>query len=156
MTDSSPPARAQAPSAGALAWELMYEVFKASKPYIESVAATLELTPQLMLSLKVLRNDRPMTMSELAGSLGCDASNVTAIVDRLESRGYVERRSVGHDRRVKALVMTDSGVGLAERIHAAMQSPPPPIANLSADDLAALCGIFTRALASLEATPGES
>ncbi|GAC1302810.1 MAG: hypothetical protein NVSMB21_01140 [Vulcanimicrobiaceae bacterium] len=150
MTDTPTPAPALAPCSGARAWELMYEVFKASKPYIESVAATFELTPQLMLSLKVLSNDRPMTMSELAGSLGCDASNVTAIVDRLESRGYVDRRSAGHDRRVKALVMTDAGLELASRIHAAMQSPPPPIANLCAADLSALCSIFTRALASLE------
>lgn len=128
----------------------MYEVFKASKPYMETVAGTFELTPQQMFSLRVLSNDRPMAMSELATSLGCDASNVTAIVDKLESRGLVERRSADHDRRIKALVMTVAGVELAERIHERMQSPPPAIANLRIEDAEALCGIFTRALASLE------
>ena len=128
----------------------MYDVFKASKPYMESVAGTFELTPQQMFSLRALTNERPMAMSELAMSLGCDASNVTAIVDKLESRGLVERRSADHDRRVKALVMTEAGVELAARIHERLQSPPPPIANLSERDLSALCDIFTRALVSLE------
>lgn len=128
----------------------MYEVLKASKPFMESVASTFELTPQQMISLKMLSNERPMAMSELAGSLGCDASNVTAIVDKLESRGLVERRSSDQDRRVKALIMTAAGVKLAARIHERMRVPPPAIANLDEKDLAALCDILTRALASLD------
>ena len=141
---------AAVPCTGGRAWELMHEVWKASKPFIESVAGAFDLSPQQMISLKMLRNDRPMAMSELAGSLGCDASNVTSIVDRLEARGLVERRSADHDRRVKALVMTAAGVELAGRIHERMRVPPPPIANLADDDLVALCGIFERALRSLE------
>lgn len=153
MTNPSKVISAVESCPGALAWELMYEVFKASKPYLETVANTLELTPQQMFTIKVLNNDRPMAMSELATSLGCDASNVTAIVDKLESRGLLERRSADHDRRVKALVMTEAGVELAARIHERMQSPPPPIANLCESDLRTLCGIFSRALASLENAP---
>jgi DNA-binding MarR family transcriptional regulator len=128
----------------------MYEVLKASKPFMESVASTFELTPQQMVSLKMLSNERPMAMSELAGSLGCDASNVTAIVDKLESRGLVERRSSDQDRRVKALIMTAAGVELAARIHERMRVSPPAIANLDEKDLTALCDILTRALASLD------
>jgi DNA-binding MarR family transcriptional regulator len=89
-------------------------------------------------------------MSELATSLGCDASNVTAIVDKLESRGLVERRAADRDRRVKALVMTDAGVRLRERIEERMQQQPPPaIDNLSEADQRALATILERALASL-------
>ncbi len=128
----------------------MYDVFKASKPYMETVASGFDLTPQQVWALKSLGNDRPMAMSELATSLGCDASNVTAIVDKLESRGLVERRSADHDRRVKALVVTPQGLELSERIHERMQCPPPAIANLSSEDSETLCAIFERALASLE------
>lgn len=128
----------------------MYEVFKASKPYMEAVASTFDLTPQQLWALKSLGNERPMAMSELATSLGCDASNVTAIVDKLETRGFVERRSADHDRRVKALIMTPAGLELAERIRERMQCPPPAMANLSEADAGALCAIFTRALASLD------
>ena len=128
----------------------MYEVFRASKPFLEAVAATFELTPQQMFALRQLSNERPLPMSALATSLGCDASNVTSIVDKLESRGLVARRSADHDRRVKALVMTAPGVELQKRIEARMQEQPPPaIANLSPTDQHTLCEILGRALDSL-------
>ncbi len=88
-------------------------------------------------------------MSALATMLGCDASNVTSIVDRLESRGFVERRSAENDRRVKALVMTASGVDLQARVIERMRQPPPAIANLSARDQQALCELLGRALDTL-------
>lgn len=146
-TDSKP-----APTAGARAWELMYEVFKASKSYMDEVASAFELTPQQLFGLKNLSVDRPMTMSELAMQLGCDASNVTSIVDRLESRGLVERRSADHDRRVKALVMTAAGLDVRERIHNRMQQPPPALDNLCLADQEALCALLTRALATIGST----
>jgi DNA-binding MarR family transcriptional regulator len=128
----------------------MYEVFKASKPFMEVMAAGFEMTPQQIYALRSLSNERPLAMSELATSLGCDASNVTAIVDKLESRGLVERRAADRDRRVKALVMTDAGVRLRERIEERMQQQPPPaIDNLSEADQRALATILERALASL-------
>ena len=137
-----------ASSAGARCWELMYEVFKSSKPYMESVAGAFDLTPQQLFALKNLSIGKPMMMSELATQLGCDASNVTSIVDRLESRGLVERRSADHDRRVKALVMTRAGLDMRERIHERMQQPPPALDNLSHADQEALCVLLTRALAA--------
>lgn len=138
-----------APSAGARAWELMYEIFKASKPYMDSVAGDFELTTQQLVALKNLSVERSMTMSELASTLGCDASSVTSIVDRLEARGLVERRSAEHDRRVKALLITAAGLNVRERIHARMQQPPPALDNLSIADQETLCTLLTRALDSL-------
>ena len=139
----------RAGSAGAEAWDLMYDVFKASKPYLETIATAFDITPQQMWALRQLSNERPMAMSELATQLGCDASNVTSIVDKLESRGYVERRSGDRDRRVKALIMTSAGMDLRERIHDRMQQPPPAIDNLDEADQEALCRILRRALDSL-------
>ena len=91
-----------------------------------------------------------MTMSELADSLGCDASNVTSIVDRLESRGFVERRPSAMDRRVKELALTPAGAETHDRIAVRMQQPPPPIDNLSTADQEQLRDILRRALDSIE------
>lgn len=137
---------------GARAWELMYEIFKASKPYVESVASSFELTPQQVYALKGLQRDRPLVMSDLATFLGCDASNVTAIVDKLESRGLVERRSADRDRRVKALLLTPAGQDVLDRINDRMQLPPPAINNLDASDKVTLCEVLGRALDSLNAS----
>ncbi|MBD5654033.1 MAG: MarR family transcriptional regulator [Candidatus Eremiobacteraeota bacterium] len=134
---------------GAHAWQLMYETFRASKPYLEVVASAFNLTVQQMFALKQLGNDRPLAMSELALSLGCDASNVTSLVDKLESRGLVERRSADRDRRVKALFMTPAGLALQDSIEERMQQPPPAIGNLSFEDQRLLCQILERALESL-------
>ena len=138
-----------APCDGVQAWDLFYEVMKASKPYLESVGAAFDLTPQQLYALKALDNERPLPMSALASSLGCDASNVTSLVDRLESLGLVERRSADYDRRVKALVMTQAGVDLRDRVAERMlRQPPPWIAKLSGGDQETLCAIFMRALQS--------
>jgi DNA-binding MarR family transcriptional regulator len=124
----------------------MSEVYKASRPYIEAVAAEFDLTPQQAYALKQLSTERPRAMSELAEAMVCDASSITWIVDRLEARGLVERRSTEHDRRVKALVITKEGAALQRRLIVRMQQPPPALANLSRDDQRALRDILRRAL----------
>ena len=86
-------------------------------------------------------------MSDLADALGCDASNVTGIVDRLEARGLVERRAAEHDRRVKTLAVTPAGVELRDRVVELMHEPPAAISDLSRRDQEALCRILARATA---------
>ena len=85
-------------------------------------------------------------MRTVVERLGCDTSNVTGIVDRLEARGLVERTACAHDRRVRMLRLTPRGAQMRARIVAKMNEPPEPIAGLPADDLAALCAILRRAL----------
>src|SRR6266699_3007469 len=89
-------------------------------------------------ALRLLDPDEPMPMSALAERLFCDASNVTGIADRLESRGLVERRSADGDRRVKVLALTRAGVELRKRVLAIMSEPPAAIAGLSLADQRAL------------------
>jgi DNA-binding MarR family transcriptional regulator len=134
---------------GAEAWELIWELFRASLPYIESVAAEFDLSKQQMYALKHLSSERPVTMSELASALGCDASNVTSIVDKLEGRGFVMRKSADYDRRVKALLVTPAGAAVQERISARSQKAPPAIEGLSAADQRSLRDLLRRALDSL-------
>jgi DNA-binding MarR family transcriptional regulator len=100
-------------------------------------------------ALKVLSSADSLVMSALADTLGCDASWVTSIVDRLEARGLVERRSTEQDRRVKALVVTAAGASLATKLAERMQQPPPVLAKLSREDQRDLRDILQRAIDSL-------
>jgi len=61
-----------------------------------------------------------MSMRALAELLGCDASNITGIVDRLETRGLVRRTADPADRRIKNVVLTDEGAEAVRRIRAEM------------------------------------
>jgi MarR family transcriptional regulator, organic hydroperoxide resistance regulator len=87
-----------------------------------------------------------LPMSELAEALHCDNSNVTGIVDRLEDRGLVERRSATHDRRVKMLVVTPKGAEVREQLAVRLDEAPPPLAALPLEDQRALRDIMRRAL----------
>ena len=55
-------------------------------------------------------------MRELAERLYLDPSNLTALVDRLEALGLVERQADPDDRHVKRLVITDKGTRLSDEI----------------------------------------
>jgi len=130
--------------AAAEAWELMHELFLSQRRRFVALASEFDLAPAQLGALKQLQPGTPMAMSELAGALACDASNVTGIVDRLEARGLVERRSAAHDRRVKMLVVTEEGTVLRARLAERMAQPPPALAQLPAADQRALRDIMRR------------
>jgi DNA-binding MarR family transcriptional regulator len=98
-------------------------------------------------ALRLLDPERPLPMNEIADRLVCDASNVTGIADRLESRGLIERRAGAGDRRVKMLALTAAGAEARERVIEAMTEPPAEIAALSPADQRALRDILRRAVA---------
>jgi MarR family transcriptional regulator, organic hydroperoxide resistance regulator len=128
------------------AWALMHELYHASKRRFHAVASDFDLSPPQVRALGVLDPEQPVPMSELAEALHCDNSNVTGIVDRLEDRGLVERRSASHDRRVKMLVVTERGAALRERLAERLSEPPAALAALPPEDQRTLRDIMRRAL----------
>jgi MarR family transcriptional regulator, organic hydroperoxide resistance regulator len=134
------------PSPASEAWALMHELFHASRRRFLAIASEFELSPPQVRALGVLDPDRPVPMSDLAEALHCDNSNVTGIVDRLEDRGLVERRSATHDRRVKMLVVTARGAEVRDRLAERLEEAPPPLARLGPEDQRTLRDIMRRAL----------
>jgi DNA-binding MarR family transcriptional regulator len=128
------------------AWALMHELVHASRRRFLAVASEFELSPPQVRALGVLDPERPVPMSELAEALHCDNSNVTGIVDRLEDRGLVERRSASHDRRVKMLAVTGRGAEVRARLAERLDEAPEPLARLSPEDQRTLRDIMRRAL----------
>src|SRR6187401_763706 len=113
------------------AQQLFFEIGMAQRVRAGAALAELGLGFAQAHALRMLDPEDPIPMSALAERLFCDASNVTGIVDRLEKRGLVERRSAEGDRRVKALTLTSAGVELREEVMALMSEPPEAIASLS-------------------------
>jgi DNA-binding MarR family transcriptional regulator len=128
-------------------WQLLFDLLLSERARMPAVAAEFDLSPTQVHVLRVLEPGKDVPMGRLAGTLGCDASNITGIVDRLEARGLVERRAAARDRRVKVLVVTDRGQELRTRLLARLSAPPEPIARLSPADQAALSAILRKALA---------
>jgi DNA-binding MarR family transcriptional regulator len=132
------------------AWRLLLELFLSHRSHVPALAAELHLSEPQCLTLRLLVPGEALPMARLADSLGCDASNVTGIVDRLAARGLIERRSAAHDRRLKMVALTLPGAELRSRLLERLAEPPDPIARLSAADQAALATILRRALAATE------
>lgn len=133
-------------SAASEAWELVGELWHDHKHRFVAIASEFELSAPQVWALKALDPDEPVPMSALAGTLHCDASNVTGIVDRLEHRGLVERRPAQHDRRVKHLVLTDRGREIRAQLLRRLHAPPGPLADLSPEDQQQLRDLLRRAL----------
>jgi DNA-binding MarR family transcriptional regulator len=110
----------------------MGRLFQANKARYFAIASEFDLSPPQMHALHTLDPNEPMPMSELAALMHCDNSNITGIIDRLEDRDLVQRSPATHDRRVKHLVLTESGVDLRDRLAVAMAQPPAQLDALSA------------------------
>jgi DNA-binding MarR family transcriptional regulator len=128
-------------------WPTFVEFFFATKDWWVAICTELDLTPAQGHALRVIDPDRPVPMSTLAESLLCDASNVTGIVDKLESRGLIARQNADHDRRVKQIAVTERGRRLRDKLVAAVMTPPPAVSALPAEVKARLTDLLRKLLA---------
>ena len=137
--------RRTAAEPGREAWTLLFQLLRADREFLVAGWAESGLTPAQGTLLNLLQPGQATTMAALSRFLGCHDSNVTGLVDRLEARGLVERRSDPTDRRVKLVALTDAGVGFREQALARIYDPPPFIVSLSAADRRALRDILRKA-----------
>jgi DNA-binding MarR family transcriptional regulator len=128
------------------AWQLLVQLFFAQRANLPPLAAELELSPAQCHVLHLIEPGRPMPMGQLAETLACDASNVTGLVDRLESRGLVRRRPSAEDRRVKVLDLTPTGSRLRALLLDRMTTPPATLRRLSLREQRTLVRILSRLL----------
>lgn len=115
-------------------------VMHAMKDHVGGLATTLDLTPSQLAALSHL--DAPCSQRELAESLHFDASNITDIVDRLETRGLVVRTVDPHDRRVRRIVRTPEGEALRRKALDEALATAPTVAPLSASEQRQLCELL--------------
>ena len=128
------------------AWQLLVRFSLTQRSTLPALAAELELSPAQCHLLNLIEPDRPMPMGQLASELSCDASNVTGLVDRMESRGLLQRRPSDDDRRVKVLSLTPLGVKVRSALLERMTSSPPTLGKLSEADQRALARILRQLL----------
>jgi MarR family transcriptional regulator, organic hydroperoxide resistance regulator len=140
-------ATARASSVAREAWGLVFQLSLSNRGRLMAALEEFGLTFPQAHALRLLDPERPLPMNEIAERLVCDASNVTGIADRLESRGLVERRAGRGDRRVKMLALTPAGADVRRRVMEATTEPPAEIAALPPDDQRALREILRRAVA---------
>ncbi|MED7931329.1 MarR family transcriptional regulator [Nonomuraea sp. LP-02] len=92
------------------------------------------------------RLTREIGMRELADELGCDASNITQIISRLEARDLVRRRPHPNDRRSRQIVRTDEGIALYAAFEKSFAFARSAVANLTAHEQDQLVTLLRKAL----------
>jgi DNA-binding MarR family transcriptional regulator len=129
------------------AWQLLVRFYYAQRSHLPTVSWELDLSPAQCHLLHVLEPERPMPMGKLAQSLACDASNVTGLVDRLESRGLLRRAPSSEDRRVKVLELTPAGAKLrAQLLDKVTTAPPASLERLTPAQQRELAKILAKLL----------
>jgi DNA-binding MarR family transcriptional regulator len=126
------------------AWRAILDFIGATAWQRTRILADLGLSVNDSRALTSLEVETGRTMGSLADEWSCDASTATWIVDRLERRELVERRSPARDRRLRLVALTPTGLALREEMLRRMYTPPPELLDLEPADLAALRDGATR------------
>src|SRR5690242_21940734 len=106
--------------------------------FFVTTASNFGLNPGSLKALLDLNVENPSSMRSLAEAWHCDASNVTWLVDQLETRGLVRRQVSTIDRRVQTASLTHPGLSLRENVDPHMRTAPPEFVALDRVALAAL------------------
>jgi DNA-binding MarR family transcriptional regulator len=106
---------------------------------------THDLTPVQYAALVAIRTHPGIDATRLSAVIAFDRSTLGNVIERLEAKGYIERKSGREDKRVKLLDLTREGAALlreivpsVDRAQARMLQPLKPV------DRKTLMGLMTQ------------
>jgi DNA-binding MarR family transcriptional regulator len=115
----------------------------------------LDLAPADAGILRLLRVAAGLSQQELATKLRIHPSRLVAILDKLEKRGFVERRANPEDRRLYSLHLTKAGDEALVAIRkVAREHQEALLRALSGEERETLGGLLTRIADQQGLTPG--
>ena len=134
------------------AWRAILDFIGATAWRRTRILAELGLTVNDSRAMTTIEPEAGRTMRSLADEWSCDASTATWIVDRLERKGFAERRAHPTDRRVRLVFLTAAGLEMRAQMLRRMYAAPPELLRLEVRDLVAIRDAARR-LPTVESTP---
>lgn len=117
------------------------------------------ITPVQYAALQTVSNQPGIDQRTLAGSIGLDTSTVAGVLDRLESRGLLQRGASPDDRRVRLLTLTDDGQALLAAaqpdMHRAQQRILAPLPRAERAEFMRMLRTLVEANNELSRAPSE-
>ncbi len=89
-------------------------ILRATEQHGRALARASGLTPVQMRVLALIAAEGHATPKTLAGQMRVAQATVTALIDRLQAKGLVQRQRSERDRRQSILTLTPEGRRLAE------------------------------------------
>lgn len=130
---------------GVHTWLVLWKTCRAMEAHAVRSIESLSLCPSDFGVLEVLLHKGPMPINTIAKKVLLTSGSITALVDRLEKRGLVQRFDDANDRRIRLVRLTDSGRKLIEEAFASHEVHlDEAVSDLSTDELANLIELLKK------------
>src|SRR5437667_1963711 len=97
---------------------VLWKAARAAQAYAEKSISELEMCASDFAVLEALLHKGPLPVNEIGKKVMLTSGSITVAVDRLETKGLVERRAHGTDRRARIVHLTKAGRKLIMRVYA--------------------------------------
>jgi MarR family transcriptional regulator, 2-MHQ and catechol-resistance regulon repressor len=97
---------------------VLWKAARALQAYAEKSVSQLEMCGSDFAVLEALLHKGPLPVNEIGRKVLLTSGSITVAVDRLETKGLVERRASGSDRRARIVHLTKEGRKLITRAFA--------------------------------------
>src|SRR6266850_396315 len=97
---------------------VLWKASRAAQVYAEKSISGLEMCGSDFAVLEALLHKGPLPVNEIGKKVLLTSGSITVAVDRLETKGLVERRTHGTDRRARIVHLTKEGSKLITRAYA--------------------------------------
>ena len=94
----------------------LIEFLMAAKQQVVAIGDEFDLTSIQAITLLLIDARNPRPMKSFCTLFHCDASNITGIIDGLESKGLVSRQNDPEDRRIKIICLESAGEKMQQAI----------------------------------------
>src|SRR5881394_1780277 len=141
---------------------VLWKAARAVQAYAEKSVSDLEMCGSDFAVLEALLHKGPLPVNEIGRKVLLTSGSITVAVDRLETKGLVERRASGNDRRARIVHLTKEGRKLITRAYAEHAADMERLASasLTKAERETLIGLLKkigyRAAATLGQTKEES
>jgi MarR family 2-MHQ and catechol resistance regulon transcriptional repressor len=105
-------------TSSAALWVVLARAYRSIAAFVERSVAALDIGLSDFMILEALLHKGPLTMSELCEAALITNASMTAAIDRLEERAFLERAADKQDRRVRRVQLTVQGTALIKRLYA--------------------------------------
>ena len=96
---------------------VLWKAARAVEAYAGKSISQLEMCGSDFAVLEALLHKGPLPVNEIGKKILLTSGSITVAVDRLETKGLVERRAHGTDRRARIVHLTREGKKLIMRIY---------------------------------------
>src|SRR6266516_2625534 len=97
---------------------VLWKAARAAQAYAEKSISELEMCANDFAMLEALLHKGPLPVNEIGKKVMLTSGSITVAVDRLETKGLVERRAHGTDRRARIVHLTKESRKLITRAYA--------------------------------------